>query len=247
MDTVISSLFSAADQSGNRKDYLRKILTEDIITIKIDSSTARQYVPSDYEIYVDASSKAVLMLVNQNNSEYRYHGRNFGAADDVLHWISIIKPRNHRYIPGTEVTLKTASWYSLFLGSSNVKSRELWRSTGTREYPIDKVSLVREGEIKTGESLLSDKKKYTWQYKLKEPRTKSVGINHNLYYKTVNGNDRMHQVNAAVEVGGWGSEAGLTVTGNDTETPYLPAGNYDVYVHTFIKVRASVILGKQPG
>ena len=160
MDTVIPSIFSSADQSGNRINYLRKILAEDIIVIKIDSLIARQYVPSDYEIYADASSKADLMLVNQNNSEYRYNNRNLGAADDVLHWIRIVKPVDHKNIQGTEVTLKTASWYLLFLGSSNVKSRELWRSTGTREYPIDKVNLVRAGEIKTGESSLSDKKKY---------------------------------------------------------------------------------------
>jgi hypothetical protein len=107
-------------------------LTEDVILIKIDSLLARQYIPADYEIYVDASSKAHLLLVNQNNCEYWFNGRNLGAVDDVLHWIRIIKPQDYRCIPSTEVTLKTISWYAAFIGSSNIESRKTWKSAGNK-------------------------------------------------------------------------------------------------------------------
>jgi hypothetical protein len=217
-------------------------LTEDVILVKIESVLAEKYVPPEYEIYIDSSSRANLLLINQNNSEYRYDGRNLGIADDVLHWLRIVKPADSRYVPGTEITMKTASWYSLFLGSSNIRSRELWRSSGIEEYRIQKVRLNREGEIKTGESVLSDKKRYFWQYKLKESRTKSVGINHDFFYKTIDGNERMYNVKAAVQVQGWGSKARLTVIGNDTETLYLPEGKVDAYVHTFTNVCATTTL-----
>ncbi|MEJ2194007.1 MAG: hypothetical protein P8X73_04010 [Ignavibacteriaceae bacterium] len=186
--------------------YLRKKLTEDVILVKIESVLAEKYVPPEYEIYIDSSSRANLLLINQNNSEYRYDGRNLGIADDVLHWLRIVKPADSRYVPGTEITMKTASWYSLFLGSSNIRSRELWRSSGIEEYRIQKVRLNREGE------------------------------------KTIDGNERMYNVKAAVQVQGWGSKARLTVIGNDTETLYLPEGKVDAYVHTFTNVCATTTL-----
>jgi hypothetical protein len=231
-------------QNRIRQSYLWKILTEDVILIRIDSSLARQSVPSDYEIYIDSSAKAHLLLVNQNNFECRFNGRNLGTADEVLHWIRIIKPQDYRYIPGTELTFKTISWYAGFIGSSNIRSRKAWGSAGNAVYPINKVSLNRVGKIKRGEVKLAGKKKYQWRYKLKVPRTRFVGINHDLYYKAPTGNDMIHQIKAAVEVEGWGSEAVLKVIG-DEETGSLPVGNYNVSVNTFTKVWATITLGKE--
>ncbi|MEJ2495255.1 MAG: hypothetical protein P8Y79_13105, partial [Ignavibacteriaceae bacterium] len=189
--------------------------------------------------------KAHLLLVNQNNCEYWFNARNLGCVDDVLHWIRIIKPQDYRCVPSTEVTLKTISWYAAFIGSSNIESRKTWELAGNKVYPINKVSLNRAGVIKTGEVKLSIKKRYHWGYEISESRTRRVGINHDVYYKTPNGNNMINQIKATVEVGGWGSEGELKVAGDDEETKYLPEGKYDVKVNTFNTVRATVTLGKQ--
>ena len=257
METIILSLLtlvvfisivqtaSAGVQDEYKEGYLWKILTEDVILIRIDSSIAGQYVPRDYELYTDTSSKAHILLVNQNNHKIMFNGKDLRTADDVLHWIRIIKPQDHRYIPGTKVTMKTFSWFEVFFGSSIIQSRKAWRTAGTVDHPIIKVNLNRKGKIKSGETLLSDKKKYHWQYKLKEPRTRFVGVNHDLYYKTSAGNNKMHQIKAAVEVSGWGSEAELTIIGSDKETGYLPEGRYNANVNSFLNVWVTVTLGKE--
>lgn len=257
MDTIIQFLLllavivtlvnsaSPLEQNRIEQGYLWKNFIEDVILIKIDSLLARQYVPSDYEIYVDSSSKAHLLLINQNNYESWFNGNCLGAADEVFHWIRIIKPQDYRYIPGTELTLKTFSWYAGFIGSSNIRSRKAWKSAGNMVYPISKVILNRADKIKNGEVMLSDKKKYKWRYELKVSRTRFIGINHDLYYKAPSGNDMIHQIRAAIEVDGVGSEAVLHVIGGDEGTEYLPEGKYNVSVNTFKKVWATITLGKE--
>lgn len=224
-------------------DYLWKILNEDVLLVKIDSLIAKQFVPPDFEVYTDASSKAHLLLVNQNNREFRHNSRNLGPVDEVLHWVRIIKPGENRFIPGTEITLRTVPWYVLFAGSSKTKSLNVWKSAGTAAFPITGVSLNRDTDIKSGEAVLSENKRYRWNYKIKSSRKKLVGVTHDLYYTAADGKNKLHKINAAAEVSGWGSKAELTITGGDENTRYLPAGRYEADVHTFKNVWATITLG----
>lgn len=184
-------------------------------------------------------------MINQKNREYFINGENLGPSDDILHWIRIVKPQDKRDIPGTETTLNTFSWFAVFSGSTSRSVRESWMSAGVKKHPIQEVSLKREGEIKSGQSILSGKKKYYWKYEgFSEPFARFTGVNHDLYQKGPDGKTVLDQVRAVLDVTGWASPAELIVAGEDSDTGYLPEGKYNAFVHTFRKVWATATIGK---
>jgi len=235
----------ASDRNQKNEKYIWKNLTEDVILVRIDTSVVRKFVPNEFELYVDESSKAHIAMINQKNREYLINGENLGQSDDVFHWIRIVKPEDQRDIPGTETTLNTFSWYAVYSGSTGQRVRESWKSSGVHKQPIQEVTLMREGDIKSGRSILSDNKSYNWRYHtFYEPTARFTGINHDLYQKGADGKTMLHQVRAVLDVTGWASPAELIVKGMDTDTGYLPEGTYNVAVHTFRNVWATVTVGK---
>jgi hypothetical protein len=147
---------------------------------------------------------------------------------------------------GAERTLPTMTWFNLFAGSSNARSRETWTASGTSSVPIDSVFLDPPGPERGGRVLLGPDQSYSWQVKSEAPFALLVGVNHDVYVRDSAGRIVLNRIQALLSVSAMNSRGTMEVIGGMGPGKCIGPGTHEVVVHSFFPLWARASLGEAP-
>jgi hypothetical protein len=122
--------------------------TEMAASFPIDATLARQLVPPEYEVDLEADGKARGALVVQNCSKLVLEGEDLGPTPFAHQWIKIKGPYEMDPIPGAEKTFPTFYWYVLEDQTTNHKLIAAGKRAGMNYTKIESLSLSpTQGEV----------------------------------------------------------------------------------------------------
>lgn len=236
-----------AAQSGRSaaKSFLWKECAEDVLKVYVDPTPLQQIVGPEFSVEVE-NGKALVLIVVQDCPSYWFDGEEIGPTQEVHQWVALEAPREVHPVPGAELTLRTSTWFALFTGSSNARSRESWSASGTPSVPITNVSLEAFAPEQRGQVTVGRGMSYSWEAQSAEPLARLVAVNHDVYARDSSGEIVYNRIQALINMFSWDSAGTLTVVGGTDPQKSIGPGTYPVLVHTFRPLWAWASLADTP-
>ena len=243
---VTALLVTQADAQSQRPlHFLSKQCNEDAVQVLLDPQPFGDFVGSKFPLKLE-EGKARVLIVVQDCSQYWMDGEDVGPTQEIHVWVSIRGSEDVRPVVGSERTLPTKTWFSLFTGSSNPRVREAKRASGTAQAPIEGVFLDAPGPQRRGRVSLSKDLHYSWDVSGATPSSRLVGVNHDVYVRDPAGKVVLNRIQALVHVSAGPSGATLTVAGGANPLPLVSAGAHPASVTTFFPMWSRATLGLAP-
>lgn len=244
-EVLLAGRVAAQPGESNAKSFLWKQCSEDVLRVDLDPAPLQRYVGSEFSVRI-TEGKARVIIVVQDCPTYWFDGDEIGPTQEVHEWVSIEAPRDVRPVPGAKRTSPTSTWFALFTGSSNARSRKFWTGSGTSAAPIENVSLhpptpEQRGQLSVGSGL-----GYSWQAQSASPVTRLLAVNHDVYARDSAGKVVLNRIQALLNVISWNSPGTLKVVGGTNPTKLIRSGTYPITVHTFRPLWAQASLGEEP-
>ena len=244
--TTLAPVIGAAQSSDvGQKGFLWKQCDEDAIVLYIDPDPIARRLPENHALELDGGMARLLIAI-QDCPTYWINGEDIGPTHEVHHWAALEGLADVRPVAGAELTLPTMTWFNLFTGSSNPKSREQWTGSGTMSSEIDKVSFVAPDPEGGGRVAISEGLGYSWDISRGQPIAMTVGVNHDVYSINQSGDLVYNRIQCLGSVFGWASSGSLRVTGGTEPSRLVGTGTYPVNVHTFLPIWCRASLADAP-
>lgn len=236
-----------AAQSGesNAKTWLWKECNEDVLSLDLDPISLQQFVGSGFTVRV-TDGKARVIVVIQDCPAYWFNGVEIGPTQEVHEWVAVEAERDMRPVPGAQRTLPTSTWFALFTGSTNARSRTSWTAAGTPAAPIESLSLEPFAPEQRGRLSVSPDWSYSWEARSAPPLARLVAVNHDVYGRDPAGKIVFNRIQALVNMFAWDSPGTLKVVRGTNPNKLIGPGTYAITVHTFRPLWAWASLGEPP-
>ena len=233
---------TAQSSEEEHRSYLWKQCDEDVLVFYVDREPLERMVPPGHSLALE-DGKASVLIAAQNCPTYWFDGEEIGETFEVHHWVAIHGKADVRDVAGAERTLPTMTWFALFTGSTNPRSRERWNEVRDA-FPRDRNSIARcanaRGE-RQGFPLRTD-----WSTRGRRSEgnlsRKMVGVNHDVYSTDSKGSLVYNRIQCLGSLFAWESEGSLKVSGGTEPSKAIGTGTYPAAVHTFLPIwcRASL-------
>lgn len=227
------------------QQFLWKDCREDVITLRLGPSPFEDVVGTGFALRLD-NGKALVAILVQDCPRWLVDGRDIGPSQEVHMWVALEGPQDVRPLVGVEQTLPTMTWFNVFNGAREQEVREAFGHSGTRSQPIDDVELTTRPEGRGGTVWVREGLQYSWSAESATPFARFVGVNHDIYGRDRSGAVVLNQVQAVLDVSGWGSSGTMTVMGATDPRALIGEGTYPVRVNRITRLRASASLGRRP-
>jgi hypothetical protein len=242
---LLAGPLDAQSGESTAKSFLWKRCNEDVLSLDLDPVPLQQFVGSQFSVRV-REGKARVIIVVQDCPSYWFDGVEIGPTQEVHEWVAIEAPRDLRPVAGAQRTLPTSTWFALFTGSTNARSRQSWSAAGTPALPIESLSLApfapeQRGRLSVGQDL-----SYSWHAQSAAPFARLVAVNHDVYARDNTGKVVFNRIQALLNVFAWDSPGTLTVVEGTNPTRLIGSGTYTINVHTFRPLWAWASLGDTP-
>lgn len=225
--------------------YLFKQCDEDAVGILLDPAPFRELVEPDFELLLDEGMARVALIV-QDCSQYWVDGENLGSDQHANVWVEIEGAGDVRPVVGAERTMPTRTWFSVFHGSTNARGREARMASKTAPEPIEGVALDPPGAERGGRVSVSDGMSYSWRVTSVEPPFRLLGVNHDVYVRTAEGEIVFKRIQAIGNQVAGPHPGTLEVVRSTDPSGLVPAGTYPGLVFTFFPLWARVTAGDAP-
>jgi hypothetical protein len=234
-----------AGQSGesDAKGWLWRQCNEDVLSLDLDPVPLQEFVGSELTVLV-ADGKARVIIVVQDCSASWFDGVEIGPTQEVHEWVAVEAPRDIRPVPGAQRTLPTLTWFALFTGSTNDRSRTLLTASGTPALPIGGLSLEPFAPEQRGRLSAGPDWSYSWEALSAPPGTRLMAVNHDVYVRDGAGEMMLNRIQALLNVLAWDSPGTLNVVGGTNPNGLIGPGTYPIGVHTFRPLWARASLGE---
>lgn len=245
--TVMVVAGPGAAQSGesNARSWLWRQCNEDVLSLDLDPVPLQQFVGPEFTVLV-TDGKARVIIVIQDCVDSWIDGVQIGPTQEVHEWVAVEAQRDMRPVPGAQHTLPTLTWFALFTGSTNERSRMLLTAAGTPTLPIEGLSLESFAPEQRGQLSAGPDWSYSWEARSAPPFARLVGVNHDVYVRDSAGNIAFNRIQALLNVFAWDSPGTLKVVGGTNPNRLIGPGTYAITVHTFRPLWARASLGEPP-
>ncbi len=191
--------------------------------------------------------KARVVIIAHDCSQLWINGQDLGPAQELRIWVSILGSEDVRPVVGSEQTLPTRTWFSLFEGSSNSRVRDVKTSAAIDEASVDSVSLDTPGTQGGGRVYLHGNLALSWRVRSPAaPSARLLGLNHDVYRRESTGSVALNRIQALMRVSAATSPGTLEVLGQDGLVPLISPGTYPISVHIFFPMWSRATLGLSP-
>lgn len=243
LGALLLSAGHVAAQQESAKNFVFKQCNQDVLAMRVDPETVQELVPPDLNLLLEEGRARVLIVV-QDCSQFWIDGENIGPNQHNHVWVRVEGPEDVRPVVGAQETRPTMTWFSLFIGSTNPRDREVRKASGSVAEPIEGLSLdplewPREGRVTLGSGM-----SYSWRVSSAEPFRRLIGINHDIYERSDDGKLFLKRVQALANAAAAPSEGTLEVQGEVVPGELIGAGSYPVQVYTFFPVWARSTVGE---
>lgn len=231
LSLLVPAVVAAQSSDDGAKSVLWKQCDEDVLLVRVDPEPVARRLPENHSLAL-GEGKASLLIAVQDCPTYWIDGEDIGQTYEVHHWAAIDGKRDIRHVAGAERTLPTMTWFALFTGSSNPKSRASWTEAGTQSLAIKGLSMTAPDPEGGGQVALSEALGYSWKTQRGPPEFITVGVNHDVYTTNLNGDSVYNRIQCTAVIRAWSSKGSMQVTGNTEPSIAVRSGTYPVAVHT---------------
>lgn len=240
---VLAGPVAAQSGESNAKGWLWRQCNEDVLSLDLDPVPLQEFVGPELTVLV-TDGKARVIIVVQDCLASWFDGVEIGPTQEVHEWVAVEARPDMRPVPGAQRTLPTLTWFALFTGSTNDRSRTLLTASGTPTLPIEGISLEpfapeQRGRLSAGPDL-----SYSWEARSAPPFARLVAANHDVYARDSTGKIAFNRIQALLNVFAWDSPGTLKVVGGTSPNKLIAPGTYAVTVHTFRPLWARASLGE---
>jgi hypothetical protein len=215
-----------------------------VLILDLDPVPLQQFVGSEFTVLV-TDGKARVIIVVQDCASSWFDGVEIGPTQEVHEWVAIEAQPDMRPVPGAQHTLPTLTWFALFTGSSNDRSRTLLTASGTPTLPIESLSLEPFAPVQRGRLSAGPHGSYSWEARSEPSFARLVAVNHDVYVRDSSGQVVLNRIQALLNVFAWESTGTLTVVGATNPNGLIGPGTYPISVHTFRPLWAGASLGAE--
>lgn len=230
-------------QQERAKNFVFKECDQDVIGMRVDPEPLQELVSPDLALLLD-EGKARVAIVVQDCSQFWIDGENVGPNQHNHVWVRVEGPDDVRSVVGAQETWPTMTWFSLFIGSTNPRDREVRRASGSLAEPIEGLSLDPPEWPRGGRVILGPDMSYSWRVPSAERFHRLIGVNHDIYERADDGRLFLKRIQALVNATAAPSEGTLEVVGGVDPGKLIGAGSYPVLVYTFFPVWARSTVGE---
>ncbi len=230
-------------QSERTLMYSLRQCNEYALELHLDPRPFQKTLGPEFSLAL-ADGKARVVIIAHDCSQLWINGEDLGPAQEVRVWVSIRGLEDVRPVIGSEQTLPTRTWFSLFEGSSNPRVRELKTAAAINEASVDSVSLDPPGTQGGGRVYLKGDLALSWRVPSPAaPSARLVGLNHDVYRRDSTGNVALNRIQAVMHVSAGTSPGTLEVLGHEGLVPLINPGTYPVSVRIFFPMWSRATLG----
>jgi hypothetical protein len=240
---VLAAPVAAQSGESNAKGWLWRQCNEDVLSLDLDPVPLQEFVGPEFTVLV-TDGKARVIIVVQDCSASWFNGVDLGPTQEVHEWVAVEARRDMRPVPGAQRTLPTLTWFALFTGSNNGRSRGLLTASGTPTLPIESIALQPFAPEQRGRLSAGPDWSYSWEARSAPPHARLVAVNHDVYARDSAGRIVFNRIQALLNVFAWESPGTLTVVGATNPTMLIGPGTYAVTVHAFRPLWARASLGE---
>jgi hypothetical protein len=158
---VLLSAGHVAAQQESAKNFVFKQCNQDVLAMRVDPEPLQERVPPDLTLLLD-EGKASVSIIVQDCSQFWFDGENLGPNQHNHVWVRVEGPEDVRPVVGAQETWPTFSWFSLFIGSTNPRDREVRRASGSVAEPIEGLSVDPPEWPRGGRVVLGPDMSYSW-------------------------------------------------------------------------------------
>jgi len=242
---LLAGTATAQTSESNATSYLCEQCNEDVIKLYVEPSPLQKLVPPGHTVLL-FDGRGQVLVIAQDCPQYWLNGEEIGATQEVHMWVAIEGPQDMRPVVGAARTVPTMTWFNLFTGSNNARSREIWTASGTSFVPIDSVFLEPPGPERGGRVILGPEQIFSWRVKSAVLSVPFLGVNHDVYERNSAGDVVLNRIQVLLNVFAHDSPGILEVVGGMGPGDWIAPGTYDVEVHSFFPVWARASLGVDP-
>ncbi len=232
-------------QTARTLHFTARQCNEDAIGLRLDPAPFQALLGARFSLALD-EGRARVLIVAHDCAQYWMDGEDVGPTQEVQVWVLIRGAEDMRPVVGAERTLPTRTWFSLFSGCNNPRVREAKGSAGTRQLPIERITLDPPGARRGGRLVVSKDLAYSWSVASVAPSARLVGINHDVFVRDSAGNLALNRIQVIVHVSAAPSPGTLNVVGQSAALPWIPPGSYPAVIQTFFPMWSRVTLGLAP-
>jgi hypothetical protein len=234
----------AQNDQTKAKTFFWRQCTENVIMLYVEPKPFEEFVGRDFSVKL-YDGKAWVMIVLQDCQNNFFDGEDIGSAQEVHMWVSIKGPQDNDTLPvfGAEKTLNTMSWFYLFNGSTNSKARKYYSKSGILSDSIESLSLGLTSTLLNGRLVINPGMSFSWKAVPKEPPTKKVGVNFEIFRRDSLGNIVLSKVQALLMVKSWFAPGTLEVMGGTDPKKFIGPGTYQVLINSYNPILVRALLG----
>lgn len=240
---VLAGPVAAQSDESNAKGWLWRQCNEDVLSLDLDPVPLQEFVGSEFTVLVTDGKARVIIVVQDCPSSW-FDGVEIGPTQEVHEWVAVEAQRDMRPVPGAQRTLPTLTWFALFTGSTNDRSRTLLTASGTPTLPIESLSVEPFASEQRGRLSVGPDWSYSWEARSAPPLARLVAVNHDVYVRDSAGKIVLNRIQALLNVFAWESPGTLNVVGGTNPNGLIGPGTYAVTVHTFRPLWARASLGE---